>query len=456
METRKCYIKSEGSQLIITAAGATEHIIFDWKTKEFSGKPLTDYYGRPISNDKDIPENLRLISEQDESQYSYRYRQKRMEMRNAIKSPRDKALYKYLRNCKIESIDGDDKVKELVRLAKRNCGNGRKRALAAFIPLIVSDKSLIYDTYISAGMRFCSTISHPLSDYPKNIIKLLKLADKECDSGLENYYFSTSELANKRYFDVFYDFVLRENITDAYIIRDYLNGIIFRSEALNELSYLDTKALLGYLINYLEPFESLKFRDAITILRDYLSMANRIGRRVDRYPKYLRSMHDILTANYRAFKQTYDEIAFAFAYKSYKIEGIEYKYKDYVLVMPDTSKDVVAEGTDLGHCVSSYVPKIIEGKCLIMFLRKKDTPSESLVTLELNPNGSRAPGCITPFKYFVQYKGARNRAITEEENEAMLKIQEQINNPRMKIQSDFVAMAMACVITPPVEIQNVS
>ena len=38
------------------------------------------------------------------------------------------------------------------------------------------------------------------------------------------------------------------------------------------------------------------------------------------------------------------------------------------------------------NCVASYIDRVINGECHILFLRKKDRPSDSLVTIEVRDN----------------------------------------------------------------------
>ena len=128
-------------------------------------------------------------------------------------------------------------------------------------------------------------------------------------------------------------------------------------------------------------------------------MAIRIGRNVKKYPKYLRSMHDIITSNYEAYKKHYDEQRFE---KTSKPELV-ITSKKYCTVIPNCSKDVIKEGTDLNHCVGSYIDKIIEQRTYIFFLRETKYKDKSLVTLEL------VKGEI------VNAKGSYNRKLSEDE-----------------------------------------
>ena len=44
------------------------------------------------------------------------------------------------------------------------------------------------------------------------------------------------------------------------------------------------------------------------------------------------------------------------------------------------------EAVAQNNCVASYIDKVIDGECHIMFLRKKSNPKESLVTIEIRNN----------------------------------------------------------------------
>ena len=124
-----------------------------------------------------------------------------------------------------------------------------------------------------------------------------------------------------------------------------------------------------------------------------LIMASKIGREVKKYPKYLRSMHDIITSNYNAYKRHYDEIKFQALMKP----EFEFEGKEFCMVIPKNTKEIINEGINNNNCLGSYVDKVIEGRSYIIFLRKVEEKENSLVTLEFRDGK------------IVQYKGAFNR-----------------------------------------------
>ena len=59
------------------------------------------------------------------------------------------------------------------------------------------------------------------------------------------------------------------------------------------------------------------------------------------------------------------------------------------------------------NCVASYIDRVIDGNCHILFLRKKDHPKESLVTIEIRNNE------------IIQAKRRFNYPVTQEDQEAI-------------------------------------
>ena len=65
---------------------------------------------------------------------------------------------------------------------------------------------------------------------------------------------------------------------------------------------------------------------------------------------------------------------------------MEKTFGDYVFIYPDSTQDIKDESVSMNNCVSSYISRVIDGKCDIMFMRYKDSPDKSLVTIEVQNN----------------------------------------------------------------------
>lgn len=148
------------------------------------------------------------------------------------------------------------------------------------------------------------------------------------------------------------------------------------------------------------------FRVAYSEYQDYYRMCTELQyERFDKYPKYLKTQHDIVSRNYSSIKDEKANKEFAKVTAEYK--DWETTLGNYVIVVPDTAKDLVHEGNVLQHCVGSYVKKVASGSSRIVFLREKEARDEPLVTVEIR--GSE----------IVQVRGQANRFPTDDEKEAM-------------------------------------
>ena len=277
-------------------------------------------------------------------------------------------------------------------------------SLSSFISRM--NDSLVYENYCNEGIEtecyvnssnnnyYKRILNKPLEFYSKNAIRFFKEHKVFVNVALEKLFIEDYALMDKLICILPHCNLEKEEAKD--FLEDLNSDCFFT--LVEEYKY-DIKSLVEYLFNYLKPFENLEHKEAIQLLRDYYRMANAIGRNVKKYPKYLKSMHDILTSNFNAYKKEYDEILF----EKLKKPELEFKDKVFCIIVPKNSKEIISEGTSLNQCVGSYVDKILREETYIFFLRKTETSEESLITLELKNNK------------IVQAKGSYNRPLNEEE-----------------------------------------
>lgn len=319
-----------------------------------------------------------------------------------------KQQYEFFRGLSVTDIICEEE-KFLQLISKVQDINPNCTSVSSFISRL--DGALVYENYIAEGIRtecrwdnnsyYKRFLTKPLEWYSKDMINFFKKYNIKVTKQLEQTYQNNSS-----------DIIQIVNILDKFIDKDdviktdFFNEIINNGldsnyiELINQYNF-DRKALISFSMNYLKPFESINYNEGFRLLRDYYRMAQSISRNVKKYPKYLKSMHDIILVNFNAFKKEYPEHLFKERIK----ESLEFEGKDFVVVNPKTSKDIITEGTSLGHCVGSYVDDMISGKTYIFFLRAKLSVETSLVTLEHKGNA------------IVQAKGSRNRDLTEKEQE---------------------------------------
>lgn len=166
------------------------------------------------------------------------------------------------------------------------------------------------------------------------------------------------------------------------------------------------KSLLTYLDN-LMTYEAIEnFNELCSDFYDYVTMSSKLSPKFEKYPRYFLSTHQITCRNYNRLKEYFEEQKFANRIDT----DLEYKIGDYKFIYPKTTQDIKDEAVQQANCVASYIQKVIDGNCHIMFLRqqnktlpKEEQYNKSLVTLE-----------IRDYKV-VQARGKFNRMVTNEE-----------------------------------------
>lgn len=191
------------------------------------------------------------------------------------------------------------------------------------------------------------------------------------------------------------------------LISYYLNGDA------DDYSYITFKKFKNYypfgkFCNYIitetinQGYTSIK--NFMIKLRDYLIMCNDLDITPTLYSSYLAITHDITARNHSIVITEDQERIF-----KKKYEGFEtYKGKDYVVIAPKNSKDVMEEGDKLNHCVASYIKKILDGACNILFMRSVEDITKRLITVEVIGDT------------VCQARGLHDRDITAPEKKALM------------------------------------
>ncbi len=65
------------------------------------------------------------------------------------------------------------------------------------------------------------------------------------------------------------------------------------------------------------------------------------------------------------------------------VKKYEYSDKNYAIIAPKNSLEIVDEGKNLGHCVGGYAPRHMSGALTILFMRDVKNPYSALYTIEM-------------------------------------------------------------------------
>lgn len=275
-----------------------------------------------------------------------------------------------------------------------------------------------FEQIFSAGIEeiVSSKFSYKISDIPKGLIKLcqshsiilsdtfLKFYKENPDAYLLAYnlqpeYISLTDR------DVYTLLSYESSIKEYYGERTWEYRWVKVStfnKLINDFGYT-AKALMLYIdsLKTYEAIEDMGF--LINEIYDYASMMHRISHKFDKYPRHFLTTHKIASRNYNRLKEQFDEEDF----KKQIDEGMEKTFGNYCFIYPKCTQDIKDEAVQQNNCVASYIKRVIEGESHILFLRKKEQPDKSLVTIQVK-NGK-----------IVQALQRFNHPLTEEQQEVV-------------------------------------
>ena len=266
-----------------------------------------------------------------------------------------------------------------------------------------------YEQIFSAGFDGIVdyNLKYKINEIPKSLIKVAKQHNVKISNNLIEFWKVNSDAYNLAYQleyislndDDIYN-ILKYSIgrweNHTYVPESVFNILI------NNYKY-NAKSLLLYM-DELKTFEAIDDMDyLIREIYDYAKMMDTISDKWDKYPRHILTTHKIACRNYNRLKKEFPEDLF----RKRINKNYECTYKDYVFIYHDCTQDIKTEACQQNNCVASYIDRVIDGNCHIMFLRKKDSPDESLVTIEIRHNR------------IVQAKRRFNDPVTQEDQEAI-------------------------------------
>lgn len=172
---------------------------------------------------------------------------------------------------------------------------------------------------------------------------------------------------------------------------------------------LNLRRFVDYLLFDLlrQGYSSIE-RNFLTEYSDYLIMQiNFYGKIREKYPESFKMAHDVMALKVNLAKETAQ--CKNFEEQAEEIKDLVYQGKQYCIVIPTQPKELADEGINLSHCVGDYIGRVASGECKILFMRRRSTPEESLVTLQLTGTS------------IVQAQGRNRRSITKEERQFLLR-----------------------------------
>ena len=249
-----------------------------------------------------------------------------------------------------------------------------------------------FEQIFSAGIENIvdANFDYGINDIPKSLIKLCKTHNIKLSNQFLKYYKENPDaylLAynleyislndNDIYQILSHDIEIRMQDNTSYWGYRYVK-VNTISRLINEFGY-NAKPLFMY-IDHCKTYEAIEdMRYLLTEICDYASMMSKISAKFDKYPRHFLTTHKIATRNYNRLKEEFDEKEF----QKHINKDMERSFGKYCFIYPESTQAIKDEAVSQNNCVASYIKQVLSGNCDIMFLRTKENPDKSLVTIEI-------------------------------------------------------------------------
>lgn len=171
-----------------------------------------------------------------------------------------------------------------------------------------------------------------------------------------------------------------ENLTEdeRETFEDFYSGVI-DTNALN-LTQVEIDRIIGYITNQ-RIFSSMNF-NTLSVFCRYCKALNI---EIPKTQCFTRTCAEI-KQSYKAWKlSTQNErIQKNLAKRN---NWWNFEYNGFTIVVPQSAQDIVMEGIQMHHCVSSYVDRVADGDTLIVFVRRTDDIATPYITCQVSNGG---------------------------------------------------------------------
>ena len=153
---------------------------------------------------------------------------------------------------------------------------------------------------------------------------------------------------------------------------------------------LDLDAFLEYCL-YLNHVESVSIEKLMADYPDYLRRELHLkGGRMARMEKYPQTWLSATHKQQQEYKNLQHLERMEENGNTEKFDNsieanrhLEWEQNNYLIRMPTGAEDIRDEADQMHHCVATYIPQIEAGEKIVMFMRDKEDPDKSLVTVEV-------------------------------------------------------------------------
>ena len=270
--------------------------------------------------------------------------------------------------------------------------------------MIQRSRAGVFEYFVKANLeRLARELSNSYSTYEGYNSSLLNISGKRADEVLKVNMQRFHRLKQRNGGINYLKWLQWEESKKRKIPEESIQWLADNKVDPDDIKFMEKYMSPVQVANYLSRQQAASKRPApylLGIWKDYLSMAKRFGMDINDEIVYrtkdLILRHDELL---EVINQQDNDKAAKKMRKTYpKVESIlksikkqfEYANEDFVLIVPDSIRDIMQDSRTLHHCAGSsevYFGKIDRCASYIMFLRRAGDPQHPYYTLEVEPDG---------------------------------------------------------------------
>lgn len=251
--------------------------------------------------------------------------------------------------------------------------------------------------YFSQGVRYPAIESLARKHKYKFLAELLRNPEEyivknvPCDFralGIPKYHFD--EIVEKDYRDCWgHNF---QTIRRVYQMYGHINSDTIKFIKQTDASFDVVTTMLGpegKCMKGIRYINNLRLKEAGHTLRDYedyLRMCRELNIRLTKqvmYPQDFRKAHDEVTRIVNEKKLAVDNAKYVKKRDELVKVFKSYANEKFLVRLPATASEIQQEGLQLGHCVATYIPRVLSGETVILLVRNKDRSDDPFYTLEV-------------------------------------------------------------------------
>lgn len=299
--------------------------------------------------------------------------------------------FPYINNLPNTIISDNKEIKRVFSKALEEC-----YFLQDLRKILTINPKLYTNIHDVAGTRFSKICFNgrlmigPLQYIPNKSADNIKDAYCKCSLSIISKVYEYTGYPDRKLFEILHN--------NNYSMTDTINVLKARYNYYASVRFLGDRQILNYYKTITNEFSANSLNVA-SIYNDYLALRESLleANYIESAPKTpkidkLKEWHDKLFNIYNRYlkeleilkdKQRNDKYIAQFYPKA---KEFEFKNDEYSIIACPNVSDLITEGSELHHCVGSYINSVSNGNEYILFLRKNNELDKPYFTIDVTPD----------------------------------------------------------------------